>query len=413
MDFTREPIIETVITPREGCTLVIRNSKGSGQEEYFVDALEVVIFGNAIFFRSRERPKAFLVPATDYEVLEVRETRMVLKNVGLDRSIKIAGGREASLRTTRESAPKSEHHEQPTEKQSAIVSEGTSQHVAPADVPLGVEEPKLESRIDKKRDRRRNYRRRRGREEDGKVESDVSPVNLPEGASVELPAPSLSEEVITASASSAPLVAVLSSLLAPPPNLISETIARYKDNALFKGAFFLKDEEGDSIDEAAEEQEDDTSAEDESEDMGQSYFENDYSGVDPLKPENVKIELPQMSLDFPVYVPHEMSSGEECSAGKECSQTFEECLHASHLESPPVAFNPDEPQVEEELPVESHERMHYEPSQSEQIHSDDFADELLVEDTPPIENNENEVSAENSSYKEVIGDDGHSKDEHQ
>ena len=90
MDFTREPIIETVITPKEGCTLVVRSSKSSGQEEHFVDAIEVVVFGNAIFFRSLERPKAFLVPASDYEVLEVRETRLVLKNVGLDRSIKIA-----------------------------------------------------------------------------------------------------------------------------------------------------------------------------------------------------------------------------------------------------------------------------------------------------------------------------------
>lgn len=50
MDFTREPIIETVITPKEGCKLVVRSSKTVGQEEYFVDAVEVVTFGNAIFF---------------------------------------------------------------------------------------------------------------------------------------------------------------------------------------------------------------------------------------------------------------------------------------------------------------------------------------------------------------------------
>ncbi|MBX9744672.1 MAG: hypothetical protein K2X08_05615, partial [Chlamydiales bacterium] len=80
MNFTREPIIETVITPRDGCKLVIRSSKGNGQEDYFVDAVEVVSFGHSFFFRSLERPKSFLVPMSDYEVLELKETRMVLKN---------------------------------------------------------------------------------------------------------------------------------------------------------------------------------------------------------------------------------------------------------------------------------------------------------------------------------------------
>ncbi|MEI8365092.1 MAG: hypothetical protein WCF65_01620 [Parachlamydiaceae bacterium] len=93
MDFTREPIIETVITPKEGCKLVVRSSKSNAQEEHFVDAVEVVSFGHSFFFRSLERPKTFIVPATDYEILEVREARMVLKNVGIDRTIKIAGGR--------------------------------------------------------------------------------------------------------------------------------------------------------------------------------------------------------------------------------------------------------------------------------------------------------------------------------
>ncbi len=102
MNFTREPIIETVITPREGCKLVVRSSKGTGQEDYFVDAVEVVSFGHSFFFRSQERPKSFLVPVSDYEILEVKETRMVLKNVSTDRSIKIGGGREAPPRPREE-----------------------------------------------------------------------------------------------------------------------------------------------------------------------------------------------------------------------------------------------------------------------------------------------------------------------
>ena len=47
--------------------------------------------------------KSFLVPASDYEILEVRETRMVLKNVGVDSSIKI-GGRKSKLLRRRESS---------------------------------------------------------------------------------------------------------------------------------------------------------------------------------------------------------------------------------------------------------------------------------------------------------------------
>lgn len=93
MNFTREPIIETVITPREGCKLVVRSSKGGG-EDYFVDAVEVISFGNALFFRSLERPKSFLLPVSDYEVLELKETRMVLKNASSEKSIKISGSKK-------------------------------------------------------------------------------------------------------------------------------------------------------------------------------------------------------------------------------------------------------------------------------------------------------------------------------
>ena len=62
MNFTREPIIETVITPREGCKLVVRSSKANGQEDYFVDAVEVVSFGRSLFFRSQERPQVLYGP---------------------------------------------------------------------------------------------------------------------------------------------------------------------------------------------------------------------------------------------------------------------------------------------------------------------------------------------------------------
>ncbi len=104
MNFTREPIIETIVSPKDGYKLCIRNSKVSGSEEFFVDAVEVVSFGPTFFFRGQERPKPFLVPVSDYEIFEVKETRVVLKNVTHDRNIKIGGGREASLKSSKENA---------------------------------------------------------------------------------------------------------------------------------------------------------------------------------------------------------------------------------------------------------------------------------------------------------------------
>lgn len=143
MHFTREPIIETVITPREGCRIILRNSKGNSQEEYTVDAVEVVSFGTALFFRCLEKPKAFLLPVSDYELIETKETRVILKSVSLEKSIKIGGGREAPLRAAREA-----------EKEESTQVEGGSQRTE-----VG------ESKLDKRRDRRRHRRRRGGSDE--------------------------------------------------------------------------------------------------------------------------------------------------------------------------------------------------------------------------------------------------------
>ncbi len=165
MHFTREPIIETIITPKEGHKLVIRNSKGGGQEEFFVDAIEVIAFGQSSFYRSQEKPKSFVVPISDYEILEVRETRMVLKASTVEKGIKIGGGREATLKVPQEEGP-------PVEP--------------------------------KRKEQRRRQRKRRTRDdepatatEEGKVEKTVREEKIP--------------------------------MIPPPTTLISETIARYKE----------------------------------------------------------------------------------------------------------------------------------------------------------------------------------------
>lgn len=224
MDFTREPVIETVVTPKEGCKLVIRNSKGSGQEEYFVDAVEIITFGQAIFFRSLERPKPFIVPASDYEVLEVREARIVLKNVGLERSIKIGGGRENNMRAPKEVEEKTEVQE-------------PAQNAAGSDQPRTDARPEL--RNDRKRDRRRQSKRRRevvDQSIEGEESQDADKGGA--GEKVEL-APPVLHEVLepTGHPNNG---ALLASLLAPPP-LISETIGRYKEK--FKDAFYTKEEQ--------------------------------------------------------------------------------------------------------------------------------------------------------------------------
>lgn len=241
MNFTREPIIETIITPKEGCKLVVRNSKGAGQEEFFVDALEVVSFGHALFFRSLERPKSFLVPVTDYEVLEVREIRMMLKTAPLEKGIKIGGGREANFKAPKEIPSEKSLNEEEQEQEEDLQSSEKE----------GLIPSSADQKFDKKRDRRR-HRRRRGRGDERElpqeasedksfeeIPDEISP-KLPAGESFEKPSSEnrLKAEVQYPSHEDLPVVSPFATLLPPPTTLISETIARYRGNAEYKKAFF-------------------------------------------------------------------------------------------------------------------------------------------------------------------------------
>lgn len=79
MYFTREPIVESVITPASGHKLVVKPSNHNSTFEYRVEAVEIVSFPGGLFYRNIEGTKTFLVPAKDYEVVEVRESRLSLK----------------------------------------------------------------------------------------------------------------------------------------------------------------------------------------------------------------------------------------------------------------------------------------------------------------------------------------------
>ncbi|MCH1430900.1 MAG: hypothetical protein GWP59_06790 [Chlamydiales bacterium] len=205
VNFTREPIIESIITPKEGCKLVVRNSKGVGQEEYFVDALEIVSFGNALFYRSNEKPKSFLLPVTDYEVLEVRDTRLVLKNISpsprLSKSDRNIAKKEPSDNTA-------------------------------SSLPGNVVEVRQEKR-------RRRTRRKKDREEGSKkpaeeTSSTEEAAPAKEKASNDKPAKQAPKQSSQASTKEeAPETKVsteeLKKMLVPPPILISDTISRYKE----------------------------------------------------------------------------------------------------------------------------------------------------------------------------------------
>ncbi|MBS0656174.1 MAG: hypothetical protein JSR46_10380 [Verrucomicrobia bacterium] len=225
MDFTREPIIETVITPREGHRLVVRSSKSATQEEHFVDALEVVSFGNALFFRCIERPKPFIVPVADYEVLEVREPRIVLKTPMQERT---AQDRGPSAR---------EHAHKPkieAEKKEPVSTEKESQ---PQERQAATAAP--EGRNDRRRERRRPFRRRRGQAreetegmsgEERQEEESQGSEPLDEGQKILSTAP------------------MLSSILPPPATLVRDDLPRLREQEVYKGAFFIRDEKDDLLD---------------------------------------------------------------------------------------------------------------------------------------------------------------------
>ncbi len=211
MNFTRDPIIETVITPREGCKLVVRSSKGANQEDYLVDALEVVSFGHSFFFRSLERPKSFLVPVSDYEIFESKEPKMVLKNASADRSIKIGGGRELPPRRE-PSAPE-------------MREESQGQSVDRAQSPDRGGDRKLR---DKQRRRGRRGRDRNDSYAPQQQEGGESFVQREDSQSME---PSSDEMPENKGHSEEPVVkapSFISKLFPPPTTLIKETLGRYK-----------------------------------------------------------------------------------------------------------------------------------------------------------------------------------------
>lgn len=332
VDFTREPIVETIITPKEGCKLVVRASKGNGQEEFFVDSLEVVSFGSALFFRSQDKPKSFLLPVSDYEVLEVREARLVLKNVGVDRNIKIGGGRDGTFKPPREpQQPKLPP--EPVAKAPVEVQPEEGQ-------PEGAE-PSTEPRLEKKRERRRGYRRRRGRDEQGKELPAGEAIPEAENALAEAmgESPLVAENLasrITEAGNDIPVT--FSNLLAPPPTLISETLSKYRENALFKNAFYSR-----------EEKDDDNG----NEPLLPEHIPVDESTIELCPEENLREELPHVEEVFASELTAEETQVDHPQPIEEESPYIETVHHEEHSEKHPQ----DEEHHEKHSKEESHHKI--------------------------------------------------------
>jgi len=95
VNFTREPLVETVIASREGHKLVVRSATKHDQEDFSVDSVEVVSFGHCFFFRCLEKPKVFLIPMANYEIIEVREVRPTLKKPQVEKGSKNSENKKA------------------------------------------------------------------------------------------------------------------------------------------------------------------------------------------------------------------------------------------------------------------------------------------------------------------------------
>jgi hypothetical protein len=212
VDFTREPVIQSVITPRQGYRLVVRSSKSAGLEEHFVDAVEIVSFGSFSFFRSTERPKPFIVPVSDYEVLEVREPRIVLKTPA-----------QGSIKVSAAEKPRAKQEVEKAETQDETKGRGRE---------------KQEARTEKRRDRRRGTRRRRGQARDDniqQVQDDEKALHehehepFTEFTDSELQAQR--EELL----STTPM---LSSILPPPATLIRDNLERLRQHEAYRDAFY-------------------------------------------------------------------------------------------------------------------------------------------------------------------------------
>lgn len=204
MHFTREPIVESVLSARDGYKLVLKNSKSASTTDVSAEVIEIVSFAGTLFYRSQDRSKNFLLPASDFELSEVKDARLVLKNISLEKSNKLNNLQREALPSD------SELHDEALQgdDELPLETEGSNQ--------AGSESKN--NRLERRRERRRNRRRRHSEDKKEGVVAESTPQDEV-------------VEKVQAEENNQPIVPTLN-LIPPPPTLISQTLARYKDKTL-------------------------------------------------------------------------------------------------------------------------------------------------------------------------------------
>ena len=239
MDFTRQPIIETVITPKDGYRLAVRSSKNLGQEEFVVEALEVVSFGVHCFFRTLDRSRAFLVPVSDYEVLEIREGRLPIKAATLEGTVKVPSVKEFSRPIHKEPEKK---EPLPSYKEPSVVQGAEMPSIEEAGTREAAPSTFQDPRNDRRKDRKRGQKKRRS-ERDESFPADEKPSVKSDQPTVVLEhkaVPSVAEMAVVSAETSAVQPTFTSSILPPPTTLIREDLERLRKSDTYKGAFYSK-----------------------------------------------------------------------------------------------------------------------------------------------------------------------------
>ncbi|MBM3195716.1 MAG: hypothetical protein FJZ56_06565 [Chlamydiae bacterium] len=208
MNFTREPIIESIISARDGYKLSIRSTKMQENREILVDAVEIVSFGNSHFFRCQEKPKPFFFPVGDYEVSEVKETRFILKNSTLEKSVKIQSSKEHLHKSSKE-----------TIDEESIVEEEIAEDIKEE---ISEETPDVPSREDKKskRNRRKRDRQKQQRFTPTEVTQEEVSTEGDKGGDTK------DEALVSSPTSIAP------KFISPPPALIISSLSHRKSETV-------------------------------------------------------------------------------------------------------------------------------------------------------------------------------------
>jgi len=237
VDFTREPIIETVVIPRDGYRIAVRNSKASGQEEFFVEALEIVTIGGTCFFRNREKPTPFMVPATDYEIVEVRDPRLGLKVASFESTFKSANTRvriaakeeerveKADKESKEETAEQSESRPEKRKEKKKSSRRKKKDEVEPK------AEAKTEAKAEEKVEPKAEYKSAKKRGADPVEETVVGFDSKKKEKSVDA-ALSVNDEKNRAV-----------SLLPPPTTLIRDELDKLRKSDEYKDAFYTSEDQ--------------------------------------------------------------------------------------------------------------------------------------------------------------------------